>query len=248
MSRILRLFWMGAVFPAFLWAQEKPAIIESKKCEDTTKTVEACKSEEVYIQKTFSEGGKDIYAEIYDNTKKLVAVNIASKSGLVANCTNTESNQMRCEYIDILDQSGLHSSIKAAQNYKVYQSDKDLAKALGLKESEVSALGIDWDFSQVVVWATKSPKSKSFTVTAGEPFFLTDKKNSGTVVMPFYESCPHGGIPGSEATPASALTVVAVLVPNYFKVTGAKSSLEKAGFAFSMCNKIPSHPMTPPKP
>lgn len=235
---------VGLLWSALSLAQDTPTLTESKRCGWPEKSLEECKPEEIYTHKAFTEDKKDLYAEIYDSTGKLVAVNASSRTDLTANCSVEEANKMSCEFIDLLDQSGLSTNITKPQAQKVYHSDKDLAKALGLKESEIAALGLDWRFFQVVVWAVKTPKSKRFVVTGGEVAFFSTGK-SGKLVLPFFESCPHGGVSGSEATPAPGVSVVVALLPTYFSLSGVKTTLEKADFDRSMCNKIPSAPPHP---
>ena len=245
-------YLLGLLCPTLLWAQERPALTETALCNDTKKSAAECKPEELSTKRAFTDKDKELYAEHYGSDGALVMVKVESRSGLSSSCSNIEGGKMLCEYIDVLDQAGLSTNITKPKAQKRYRSDKELAAALGAKEADITALGIDWRFSQVVVWSVKTPKSKGFVVTSGEVTFATTKNKAGTVVLPFFESCPHGGIPGSEATAAPAVTVVVALVPTYFTVAGAKAKLEKAGFAPSMCNTIPralgGPKLTPPKP
>lgn len=241
MRRILpqALLFAGLLLSGFSFAgEEASGLTESKVCAYTNKSFEECRPEDRYLKKALTRDGREVYIESYDiSGKQLLGISLSPTPNIQVSCYQDEK-KMRCEHIEI----GHPKAVSASKRYSVYRSDEELAKAMGVALSDIAALEIDWDYTQAVVWETSAPKSAHFVVTRGSAFFETTKGKSGRLILPFYESCPHGGIPGSEATPAPERNIVVALIPSYFSITGAKAQLAKAGFPPEACGRIPSAP------
>jgi hypothetical protein len=215
------------------WGQEKAKLTESEVCSAPVIAPATCKEEHKLLKKSLSVKEREVYTEYYDTKGELQSVELGFVGG-EGSCSRYDK-KMSCIFGDL----ALSPALTSAKKMAVYKSNESFAKALGLKTEEVAALGIDWGYEQAVVWVAKAPKSKGFVVTPGELSFETTKGNAGKLTLSFYESCPHGGIPGSDATPAPGLSKIFVLVPLMFTISSASTKLEKAGFDPSRCNTIP---------